>query len=83
MSGYESVIAKDAEEEAKLLARAKISGDVTIKLQGVQAEATAAPIVDADAERAALIQVAQEKNIKIDQRWKTDRIRAELDKAQN
>ena len=88
MSGYASVIAKDAEEEAALLARTPVSGDVSIPLQGAQADAIAAPIVEPPAilagpndERDLLIKIAEEKGIAIDKRWKTERIRATLDKA--
>jgi hypothetical protein len=38
MSGYESALAKDAEEEAKLLARPPIQGDVSIEMQPAKAE---------------------------------------------
>ena len=42
MSGYPSAIAKTAEEEASLLARAPVSGDMTVKLEGAQCVAVAA-----------------------------------------
>lgn len=87
MSGYPSAIAKNAEEEAALLARTTGSGDITIQLQGVQADAVAAPIVEPPAilagpndEREILLQIAKEKNIRIDLRWKTDRIRATIER---
>ena len=88
MSGYASIIARDAEHEAELLARPPVSGDVSIPLQGAQADAIAAPIVEPPAilagpndERDLLIKIAEEKGIAIDKRWKTERIRATLDKA--
>ena len=72
MSGYPSVIAKDAEEEAALLARTPVSGDVSIPLQGAQADAIAAPIVEPPAilagpndEREILLKIAEEKGIEI------------------
>ncbi len=78
MSGYPSTIAQDAEHEAELLKRPPISGDVTVKLESVESKAVATPPSD---ERELLLQVAKEKNIKIDGRWKIDRIRLELEKA--
>lgn len=90
MSGYESVIAQDAEEEAQLLSRPPKAGDITVALKGAQAEAIAQPITEPKKdpiltgwhnERAILLQIAKEKNIKVDARWKTDRIRETVDKA--
>ncbi len=89
MSGYPSVIAADAEEEAALLARPMKTGDVIVPLVGAQAESVAQPIVEAPTkiltgandEREILLQIAKEKNIKVDARWKTDRIRATIEKA--
>lgn len=42
-------------------------------------EAALAPAAEADGERAALIQIADEKGIKIDKRWSNDKIRAALE----
>lgn len=88
MSGYAPIIAQDAEHEAALLAREPRSGDVTIPLQGTQADASAAEIAQPtniltgpNDERDMLIKIAEEKGIRIDLRWKTERIRATLDKA--
>ena len=88
MSGYAPVIAQDAEHEAELLAREPRSGDITIQLQGIQADASAAEIsqptnilAGPNDERDMLIKIAEEKGIRIDLRWKTERIRATLDKA--
>lgn len=89
MSGYPDVIANSAEEEANLLARPMQPGDVVVPLQGAQAEAIAQPVVEpptkiltgANDEREILLQIAKEKNIKVDARWKTDRIRATIEKA--
>jgi hypothetical protein len=87
MSGYPSVIAKDAEEEAALLARTPTSGDVTIQLQGAQADAVAAPIVESgptlqgpNDERELLLKIAEEKGIKIDKRWNLNRLRATVER---
>ncbi len=41
MSGYESVIAQNAAEEAKLLARPAKSGNIMVEMQGAQASASA------------------------------------------
>ncbi len=41
MSGYESVIAANAAEEAKLLARPAKSGDISVEMQAASAQATA------------------------------------------
>ncbi len=43
MSGYESVIAANAAEEAKLLARPAKSGNITVEMVGAQANAAAQP----------------------------------------
>ncbi len=87
MSGYASTIADGPEDEAMLLARPARQGDVTIQLQGVQADAIAQPIVEPTAilagpnnEREILLQIAAEKNIKVDARWKTERIRATVER---
>ncbi len=88
MSGYPSIIAKDAEEEARLLARDTRSGDIAIELQGAKAEAIAQPIVEQPTkilsgpndEREILLQIAREKNIKVDKRWKLDRLRATIER---
>jgi len=90
MSGYPSEIAPDAEAEARLLSRPPKAGDITVKLVPAKAEAIVQPIVEPiknplltgwNNERAALLQIAKEKNIKVDARWKTDRIRETVDKA--
>lgn len=89
MSGYPSEIVPDAEGEARLLARPSKAGDVTVALEPAKAEAIAQPVIEppkqvlagANDERAMLIQMAGEKNIKIDARWKTDRIRDTIEKA--
>ena len=39
MSGYESVIAQDAQEEARLLERPSKSGEVVVALEGAAAQA--------------------------------------------
>ncbi len=93
MLGYPDVIANNAEEEAALLARPFKSeanpGDVTVYLQGAQATATAAEIVNPpptsvltgpNDEREILLQIAKEKDIKVDLRWKTERIRATIER---
>ncbi len=87
MSGYPDILANDAEEEASLLAREPRSGDIAVALVGVQANAVAAPIIEPTAilagpnnERELLLQIAAEKNIKVDARWKTERIRATVER---
>jgi hypothetical protein len=88
MSGYPDILAQDAAEEAALLARSPKSGDVAVQLVGAQAEASAAPMGDppphiltgTNDEREILIRIAKEKDIKIDARWKTDRIRATIER---
>ena len=42
-------------------------------------ESALAPAVEADDERAALIQIADEKGVKIDRRWSNEKIRAALE----
>lgn len=54
-------------------------GDVLV--HSAEEEAALAPAVEADDERAALIQIAEEKGIKIDKRWSNDKIRAALEAA--
>ncbi len=44
MSGYCAALAQNAEHEAELLARPSKAGDVSVQLQGAQAEATAQPV---------------------------------------
>ncbi len=88
MSGYPEEIAQDAEHEARLLAREPRSGDVMVALVGVQSNADAASFVESPTkilsgpndEREILLQIAREKNIKVDARWKTDRIRATIER---
>ncbi len=88
MSGYPDVIAADADEESRLLARNGKSGDVTVQLQGAHAEAIAQPIAEppkhilagVNDEREILFQIATEKNIKVDKRWKLDRLRATIER---
>ncbi len=79
MSGYPSEIVQDREGEERLLARSAVPGDVAVMLEPAVSVAVAAePGQD---ERAALLQIAKEKNIKVDARWKTDRIRETIEKA--
>ncbi|MCA8251771.1 hypothetical protein LGM89_00710 [Burkholderia sp. AU31624] len=54
-------------------------GDVLV--QSAEEEAALAPAVEADDERSVLIQIADEKGIKIDKRWSSDKIRAALEAA--
>ncbi len=70
MDGYPSELTTDAEAEAKLRSR-PLPND-TAKI-----ETSLAPIPED--KRAALISLAKEKNIKIDARWKTDRIRETIE----
>ncbi len=88
MSGYPSIIAADAGAEALLLSRPPKSGDVKVELQSAAAEAIAQPIVEppkhilagVNDEREILFQIAAEKNIKVDKRWKLDRLRATIER---
>ncbi len=86
MSGYPSTIAQNAEEEAVLLARPMEVGSVVTKPEVAApkpAEPVATPVAilsGPNDEREILLQVAKEKNIKIDLRWKTDRIRATIER---
>ncbi len=79
MSGYPSEIVQDREGEDRLLARASVSGDIAVTLEPAVSVAVAA--APGDDGRAALLQIAKEKNIKVDARWKTDRIRETIEKA--
>lgn len=50
-------------------------------VHSAEEEAALAPAGEADDERAALIQIAEEKGVKIDKRWSNDKIRAALEAA--
>lgn len=71
------------EQQADFIEYPKWVGDVLV--QNAEEEAAIAPTApgDADAqaddERTALIQIADEKGIKIDKRWSNDKIRAALE----
>ena len=80
MEGFKSVIAQNAEEEAAL--RARQPGDVVkaVDPQPVIIEAPARTLSGPNDEREILFQIAAEKNIKVDKRWKTDRIRTTIER---
>ncbi|EGD06495.1 hypothetical protein B1M_01082 [Burkholderia sp. TJI49] len=50
-----------------------------VLVNSAEEESALAPAVDTDDERAALIQIADEKGVKIDKRWSNDKIRAALE----
>lgn len=92
VKGYPDAIAKDAEEEAELLARPV--RDVPAKPVATPKEPLVNPAKAGEAqmppprtlagpneERDILIQIAQEKGIKIDKRWKIERIRHALEQG--
>ena len=87
MSGYPSEVVQDREGEERLLARPAVPGDVAVPLEPAKADATVQSIaepeifINRDREREVLLELAREKNIKVDARWKTDRIRETIEKA--
>lgn len=96
MKGYPDIIAKDAEEEAMLLARppredlpkTEKPKQISEPLHNpAKAGAAAMPpprvLAGPNEEKHMLIQIAEEKGIKIDKRWKIERIRHALDKGEN
>ena len=87
MPGYPSQLIQTAEEEAVLRARPEIKSEDVKKLPDAPVSApavAAAPVTTvltgANDEREILLQIAKEKNIKVDARWKTDRIRATIER---
>lgn len=74
MPGYPSVIVENEAEEAALRARPG-SGGVVIVIPVASPPASETPTDD----RVALLQLAKERGIKADGRWKTDRIKAALE----
>jgi hypothetical protein len=85
MDGYPGILADDAEHEAALLARpTKSKTDKPIIIEQVKpetmAEKPAHILSGPNDEREILLQIAKEKNIKVDARWKTDRIRATIER---
>ena len=96
MKGYPDTLARDAEEEAELLKRPvreasepskSISKPSEPLLNPAKAGAAAMPpprtLAGPNEEKHMLIQIAEEKGIKIDKRWKIERIRHALDKGEN
>lgn len=85
MDGYPGILAEDAAQEAELLARpVKSKTDKPIIIQPKEPEKpTEKPtqvLTGANDERELLMQIAKENNIKVDARWKTDRIRATIER---
>jgi hypothetical protein len=50
-------------------------------VHSAEEEAALEPAIEQSDERAALIQIADEKGVKIDKRWSNDKIRAALESA--
>ncbi|KVF35777.1 hypothetical protein WJ09_09795 [Burkholderia vietnamiensis] len=67
------------EQQPDFVEYPKWVGEVIV--HSAEEEAALAPAVEADDERAALIQIAEEKGVKIDKRWSNDKIRAALEAA--
>lgn len=84
MTGYEDVIAESPEHEAELLARPSKTKDDPVtpapKVPEVIAETPKIILTATPDEREILLQIAKEKNIKVDARWKTDRIKATIER---
>ena len=87
MPGYPSQIVETAQEEEILRARPEINAPVAAPAAAPKAEtpAVAVPaptkiLSGVNDEREILLQIAKEKNIKVDARWKTDRLRATIER---
>lgn len=48
-------------------------------VHSVEEESALAPVIEQSDERTALIQIADEKGVKIDKRWSNDKIRSALE----
>lgn len=94
VKGYPDAVAKDAAEEAELLARPVREVSEAAKPVAVPKEPLVNPakagaaqmppprtLAGPNEERDILIQIAQEKGIKIDKRWKIERIRHALEQG--
>jgi len=96
MKGYPSVVVQNAEEEAKMLARpARDASEAPKPVAPIpRAEPLVNPtkagaavmepprtLAGPNEEREILFQIASEKNIKVDKRWKTDRLRATIERG--
>ena len=86
MPGYPSQLVETAQEEEVLRARPEKAPVVAPAIvPKAEAPAVAAPaptkiLSGINDEREILLQIAKEKNIKVDARWKTDRLRATIER---
>lgn len=85
MDGYPGILANDAEHEAELLKRAP--RDIAsrpipaVKVEPEKpVEKPTHVLSGPNDEREILFQIAKEKNITVDKRWKTDRLRATIER---
>lgn len=76
----QGILARDAEEEARILAAVEPPKPAEAA-PVVAAPAPAVTLTGENDEREILLKLAGERNIKVDKRWNTDRIRAALDQA--
>lgn len=84
MTGYPDQLAVDAEQEAELLRRPPKEKPVE-KLADVKPEPVSAPepkqtLTGPNDEREILLQIAEEKNIRVDKRWGIGRLRATIER---
>lgn len=84
MEGYPSVIARDAAEEARLLARKPFDPKDPPQEQAQEpASNESAPtmvLTGRNDEKEILLQIAQERNIRVDKRWNMTRLRATIER---
>ena len=87
MPGYPSQLVETAQEEEVLRARPEIKVKVSAPIAApkVEAPTVAVPaptkiLSGKNDEREILLQIAKEKNIKVDARWKTARLRATIER---
>lgn len=77
--GQPSVLVANAEEEAAIMSGAKQEAAPEVVAPVV---AAAAVLTGSNDEKAILLQIAKEKGIKVDARWRIEKIRAAMEAAQ-
>lgn len=81
MAGFADEVAQDADHEARLLARSP--GETTASAPAITPkpeEPAPAVLTGSNDEKEILLQIAKEKNIKVDARWNVDRLRSFIEK---
>ena len=85
MEGYEDALSQNADHEAELLARPPRSAHGPLAPAPQPAvpatpEAPARTLQGENDEREILLQIAEERGIKVDKRWRTERLRATVER---